>query len=217
MHPSGLHPEVVKKVLARRGRLHAFETLDPARTALVVIDMTEAAVVGNPKCGELVQPINRLAGALRSAGGCVAWVSTRFDRTSIANAVFGNETAERFERDCNGAAGALCSEFDVASEDVIARKTGMSAFFPGKCDLHDQLKAMSIESLLIAGTLTNVCCYSSATDACELGYRVTLISDACTGHLQGQHDAALTTFYRAFGDVRPVDDLVNLIVSDNGV
>ncbi len=37
-HPSGIPEKIVRKVVARRGRLHAFETIEPARTALVVID-----------------------------------------------------------------------------------------------------------------------------------------------------------------------------------
>jgi hypothetical protein len=38
IHPSGIDPDVAAKVVARRGRLHALETLDPHRTALVVIN-----------------------------------------------------------------------------------------------------------------------------------------------------------------------------------
>ena len=40
-HPSGIPEKIVEKVVARRGRLHAFETIDPTVTALVVIDLEE--------------------------------------------------------------------------------------------------------------------------------------------------------------------------------
>src|SRR5262245_16683463 len=43
-HPSGIPEKIVNKVVARRGRLHAFETIDPKSTALVVIDLDEATV-----------------------------------------------------------------------------------------------------------------------------------------------------------------------------
>jgi nicotinamidase-related amidase len=79
---------------------------------------------------------------------------------------------------------------------VHAAKTGASAFFPGRCDLHDQLSAVGVDTLFIAGLVTNVCCESSARDACELYYRVTMISDACVGHSFGLHEASLSTFFR---------------------
>jgi ureidoacrylate peracid hydrolase len=44
-HPSGIPDRIVEKVVARRGRLHAFDTIDPKTTALVVIDLDEATVV----------------------------------------------------------------------------------------------------------------------------------------------------------------------------
>jgi len=39
MHPVTVRKEIVDRVLQRRGRYHLFDRLDPARTALVVIDM----------------------------------------------------------------------------------------------------------------------------------------------------------------------------------
>ena len=42
MHPSTLPVDIVERMRVRRGRLHLFESLDAARTALVVIDMQNA-------------------------------------------------------------------------------------------------------------------------------------------------------------------------------
>ncbi len=42
MHPVSIRPEIIARVIARRGRAHWFDRLDPARTALVVIDMQTA-------------------------------------------------------------------------------------------------------------------------------------------------------------------------------
>ena len=44
MHEVALRPEIIERVLARRGRLHLFERLEPKRTALLVIDMQNAFV-----------------------------------------------------------------------------------------------------------------------------------------------------------------------------
>ena len=44
MHPVAIRREIVERVTARRGRLHLFDTLDPRRCALLVIDMQNAFV-----------------------------------------------------------------------------------------------------------------------------------------------------------------------------
>jgi nicotinamidase-related amidase len=73
------------------------------------------------------------------------------------------------------------------------------------------LQRRKLDTLLIAGTVTNICCESSARDALELGYRVVMISDANIGHSHGLHEASLTTIYRCFGDVRPTAEVLDLI------
>jgi nicotinamidase-related amidase len=125
----------------------------------------------------------------------------------------GNESAAAYynETQTGGIGTVLASSLDVSDDDLHAVKLGASAFFPGRCDLHDQLRSAAIDTLFIAGLVTNVCCESSARDACELGYRVTMISDACVGQSFGLHEASLSTFFRVFGDVRPTDDAIALI------
>src|SRR4051794_15552275 len=58
----------------RRGRRHAYESVDPRRTALVVIDMVPFFVEESGYCRGIQPNIIRLADALRTAGGSVAWV-----------------------------------------------------------------------------------------------------------------------------------------------
>ena len=111
----------------------------------------------------------------------------------------------------NGTATTIWKGLNTKMEDVFAEKKGANAFFPGNCDLHEQLQKRKIQSILIVGLVTNVCCESTARGATELEYQVTMISDAMWGHKEGQHEATLATFFRNFGDVRPTDDIINLI------
>jgi ureidoacrylate peracid hydrolase len=217
-HPSGIDQAVVDKVVGRRGRLHAFESLDPRRTALVVIDMNTGSVEQEPGCACVVEPVNAMADALRRAGGWVAWVTSEIDGSRAAQLakVVGAERAARFVESARlGSPGAaMWPALDVHDhDDVFASKRGASAFFPGSCSLPRQLDAHDITSILIAGTVTNVCCESSARDATELGYEVTMVSDACHGHSHGLHEASLATFYRIFGDVRPSGEVLDLIAA----
>ena len=67
------------RVLARRGRYHWFDRLDPQKTALLVIDMQEAfcapgAPAEVPVARNIVPAINQLSGAVRNLGVAVIWV-----------------------------------------------------------------------------------------------------------------------------------------------
>lgn len=216
------HPEkaisqtVVDKVVERRGRLHAFETLDPTRTALVVVDLDSRTMEEpyNQRLRSMAPKVNAIADELRRWGGTVAWVTTPVRKAS-ANflAIYGAEFA-KMHVDASGVNGLATKVWDglnTISDDIYVEKTGGSAFFPGNCDLHEKLEPLKIESLLIAGMVTNVCCESTARDATELGYQVTMVSDVMWGHKQGQHEATLTTFFQNFGDVRHCDDVLQLI------
>src|SRR6476661_3616523 len=99
-HPSGIPEKIVRKVVARRGRLHAFETIDPQTTALVVIDLDEATVGNDDTAQRMTAAVNALAGAVRQAGGVVAWVLSHM--TALPkhfSAILGNELATRYFND----------------------------------------------------------------------------------------------------------------------
>ena len=213
-HPSGIPEKIVKKVVARRGRLHAFETLDPKTTALVVIDLDEATVGHDDTWQRIIATVNTLAAAVRETRGVVAWVLSRMNvMPKHFGAILGAELATRYFNDghLGGPGTRLADALQREHADVIAVKSGASAFFPGKCDLKDQLDTRGIDTVLIAGAVTNICCESSARDAAELEYKVIMVSDALSGQAHGLHEATLATFYRIFGDVRPSDEIGRLL------
>src|SRR5688572_24877742 len=79
MHKVEIRREIVERVLARRGKLHLYDSLDPKRSALLVIDMQNAFVAGGapievPAARAIVAPINRLTKELRRRGVPVIWV-----------------------------------------------------------------------------------------------------------------------------------------------
>lgn len=94
---------------------------------------------------------------------------------------------------------------------MIVEKSAPSAFFPGRCSLHDELLARKIDSILIAGTVANVCCESSVRDARTLGYRVVMLADADAAATDAMLNATLRTVYRSFGDVRPTAEIRGLL------
>ena len=213
-HPSGIPERIVRKVVARRGRLHAFETINPKTTAFVVIDLDEATVGTDATSQRMIAVVNRLADVVRQTGGVVAWVLSRMDvMPKHFAAILGDDLATRYFDDGRpgGAGTRLWRGLQQDETDVVAVKSGASAFFPGKCNLKEQLDARGVDTILIAGAVTNICCESSARDAAELEYRVIMLSDALSGHAHGLHEATLATFYRIFGDVRPSDEVMQLL------
>jgi len=198
----------------RRGRRFAYETLNPRTSALVVIDMVGFFVTESPRCQAIVPPINTLADALRNAGGTVAWVLPKVaPPTPWALGFYGEQIAASYA--ASGGEGALAerlwSGLNAHADDVWAEKSASSAFFPGRSSLPDQLGARGIETILIAGTVTNVCCEASARDAATSGYRTIMLADANAGVNDASHNATLTTIYRSYGDVRPVSDVLAMI------
>ncbi len=85
MHHFEVPKEISDRIAARRGREHAFEAIDPARTALLVIDMQRTfmdpgAPSEVPVARDIVPNINRISRALRAAGGAVAFSIATFPR-----------------------------------------------------------------------------------------------------------------------------------------
>src|SRR5687767_5721577 len=157
MHSSDLPREIVERLERRRGKLHVFAGLEPRRSALVVIDMQHSFVAPDaassvPEAREIVPNINRLAAALRAAGGTVAWVQATYTREGpgywplFFDYMVTPELSGRIlEALTDGNPGhALWHELDVQSDDLRVRKNRYSAFFPGACELPAKLRERSI-------------------------------------------------------------------------
>ncbi|WP_433384534.1 isochorismatase family protein [Actinoplanes sp. CA-142083] len=198
----------------RRGRRHAYTKLVPAATALVVVDMVPFFAEENAYVRAIVPNIARLATSLRSASGTVAWVLPGVSEPSpIREEFYGAKQAEVFR--LSGGVGSLRDrlwhEFEVDDVDLIVEKFATSAFFPGLSPLPGLLQQRGIENVIITGTVTNVCCEASARDASTLGYRVVMVADANAARRDEDHNATLYTIYRTYGDVRPTEEVLELL------
>lgn len=203
--------------LSRRGKVHAFDRLDAATTALVVVDMVPFFSRENPYCAAVIPNINAIAGALRDAGGAVAWVLPSGDDPfpELSVEFYGPAVAETYRS--SGGVGdlpaKLCPELEHRDGDIFVEKSAASAFFPGLCVLPELLHARGIETVIVTGTVTNVCCESSARDARTLGFRVIMAADGNAARTDAEHNATLHVIYRSFGDVRSTGDILGLIAA----
>jgi ureidoacrylate peracid hydrolase len=226
MNDIELPQDYVDGVIARRGgRAHVFETLAPAKTALVVVDMQHAFVAeGAPfeiaAARALVPTINNLAATLRAAGGIVVWVqATHPPRGSpeYFAMFFENFVAPDQRERAHGSVTkesplhAIYDGLEVLPLDQIVEKCRPSAFIQGASDIEERLRALGVDALLICGVATNMCCETTARDAMMRGFKVTMVADANAANSELEHQAGLLTMFRYFGDVRTSADVIGLI------
>lgn len=220
MHNVSIRPEIVERVVARRGRLHWFDSLNPHSTALVVIDMQETfCAPGSPAevgvSRAIVDPINKLTRRLRPLGVPVIWVlhaNSQFNGKSdwelFFNNVVADETRMRTIESLAPGRQKVWGALEQGNNDITVIKNRYSALVPGASNLERVLRNLGVDTLLIAGTKTNVCCESTARDAMMLDFKVVMLSDCTAALSDDEHRAALETIIQQFGDVMTSDEAV---------
>ncbi len=103
---------------------------------------------------------------------------------------------------------AFWSELDRRPQDLIVTKRRYSAFLQGSSDIEARLRAHGLDTVLITGCVTNVCCESSARDAMMLNFRTVMISDGNAATTDRDHGNSLAAFYLTFGDVLTTDEVI---------
>ena len=224
MHPPyEIPPAVAARLVERRGRIHPFASIDPRRTALLVIDMQNAFCAPGmalhvPSAREVVDNINILAATARDVGATVVWlqmtVPTMADWPVFLDQLLAPEHGQRVQEELEpGSVGhALWPSLQVDTErDLFLRKRRFSALVQGSSDLGAELARRGMDTVVIAGTLTNVCCESTARDAAMLDYRVFMVADANAARTDADHATSLTNILQVFGDVRTTAEMVALL------
>jgi ureidoacrylate peracid hydrolase len=213
MHHVSIRKHIVDRVLARRGKFHWFEQLDPERSALLVIDMQNTfcepgSPAEVPAARSIVAPINALTLGLRALGVPVFWVlhantqlADRDDWKIFFNHVVADEVRARTLQSLTPGRQTVWHELQTAPQDLTVFKNRYSALIAGASTLEPMLRNFGIDTLLIAGTKTNICCESTARDAMMLDFKVVMLSDCCAALSDEEHLATLETFIQQFGDV----------------
>jgi ureidoacrylate peracid hydrolase len=100
------------------------------------------------------------------------------------------------------------SALEQGNDDITIFKNRYSALVSGASNLERVLRNLGIDTLLIAGTKTNVCCESTARDAMMLDFKVVMLSDCTAALSDDEHRAALETIIQQFGDVMTADEAI---------
>ncbi|GAA3844493.1 isochorismatase family protein [Streptomyces sp. NPDC003631] len=158
--------------------------LDPARTALVLVDLMEriVALPLEPRKGtEVLAAAEELAGVFRSAGAPVVLI--RVERPSVAEQPPGS-----------GLVPGLLRDGDV---EVVKRTIGG---FQGT-DLDERLRERGIRTLVFGGIATNLGVESTARAAADLGYELVFVEDAMTAFTAAEHEASVRFDFPRLGSV----------------
>ena len=221
------HNAILDRLAANRGGTrNAFDTLDPARTAHLIVDMQngfmeEGAPVEVPMAREIVVEVNRLSAAVRAAGGRNYFLRYTTPHGEVPgwpvmwNRLGSSGAAIHQDAFTPGAHyWQLSDDIEVAEGDTLVDKHRFSAFTPGTCTLHEQLQADGIDTVIISGTLTNCCCESTARDAMQNNYRVIMAADANAALSDEEHAATLHILGLVFADLRSVDELEDMLAAE---
>jgi ureidoacrylate peracid hydrolase len=220
-HKIDINSDVLARVMRRRGAMNAFTAIDAHKTALLAIDVQNWTI--DPKqptavrTGQaIVGPINRVADTLRAHGGVIVWVKQVARDADLAewsvfyDSIVANQRA-LFVQAMNGVPGEIYPDMSVKPRDWISEKTRYSCVLNQSSDLHQRLQSASVDTVIIAGTVTNVCCESSARDAMMMNYKTIVLSDGCAAHTDAEHNASLSNLLNMFSDLRTSEEVAHLL------
>jgi nicotinamidase-related amidase len=98
---------------------------------------------------------------------------------------------------------AVVDELAPAPDELVVDKYGYGAFHG--TDLDERLRALGVRSLVVTGTVTQICVEETAREAFHHGYRTTVVSDAVSSYAPDLHAGTLKNLALKFGWVAETD------------
>lgn len=212
-------------LLALADKLHRF-ALDPARLALLIIDVQNAYV--NPRYGILAKAdqvgvpreaigyyrerlpliianIGRLQRAFRSQNFQVIFFKIE-SATSDGRDRGVHHTRLGIEIKPGSNEAQIVKDLEPQHGDIVIGKTVSSPFNGTNIDF--VLRSMRLDQLIITGVVTNGCVETTVRDAADRGYEVILVEDACAAMTREIHENSVAILRDDFANVRSTDELL---------
>ena len=187
--------------------------IEPAKTALVVIDL-QRGIVAPPSAPhsstEVVARAAQMAAALRKAGGTVVFVH-------VTPSADGKDGLKPITDAPVGAGGRtlppdwaeIVPELAPQPSDVIITKRQWGAFYGTELDL--QLRRRGVDTIVLCGISTNIGVESTARDAYERGYNQIFVEDAMAARDIEEHRHTVRSLFPRIGRVRTTEEVLAAI------
>ena len=209
--------EIMEEFIKNEGRPPRVTKVDKKRTAMVIVDMQNRFVAPGaylevPGAREIVPNINKLTQTCRNVGIPIIWVVNKRNVRSPKElglvTVFqprspmGPDRPTRASEALNSDSVKIWPELDVSPEkDYEVEKNRYSPFITGASGLERLLRTLDMDTLIITGVATNVCCGLTAMEAMMLDFKVIFVSDASSAYTDFLQQASLMNLKLAFADV----------------
>jgi nicotinamidase-related amidase len=177
--------------------------LDP-KTALITIDL-QKGIVGLPTAhptDQVVKEASKLAAAFRRHGLPVVLVN-------VAGVAPGRAEQSRSTGDFPPGWTDLIPELNQHPDDHTVTKRSWGAFT--NTGLYEHLKKLGVTQVVIDGVATSIGVESTARQAYEHGFHVTLAVDAMTDMNPDAHHNSITRIFPRLGETGTTDEIIELI------
>jgi nicotinamidase-related amidase len=199
----------------------AERTVDAARAALVIIDMqyatgsrqgalarklqAEGSSVGDYRFDRIERFVlpntQRLRGHFAALGRPVLHVTVGAALPDASDApLHMRKLFMEFKNHLGSREHDIVDELKPLPGEHVLRKTTIGAF--ASTNIDSLLRALGCEQLYLTGVSTNMCVETTAREAADRGYGVTLVEDACGTTHEDLHHNTMRNFQRLFGRVR---------------
>lgn len=184
------------------------------RPAVVVVDLITAFTdpakpLGADLDAEIAQTL-RVLDEVRARKLPVLFTGVAYDDPALADAgiwarkIPAQRTLRVGTRDVD-----LDPRLGRLTDEPLVRKKYASAFFG--TDLLTRLKALRVDTLLMAGCTTSGCVRASAVDGLQNGFRVMVIREAVGDRVQAAHDQSLLDLQAKYADVVSVEEVLDYL------
>jgi nicotinamidase-related amidase len=179
----------------------ALTTLDP-NTALIVIDL-QKGIVGLP----LIHPVDEVIARARALAASFRSQNLPVALVSVAGAAPGRTEQPRQTEPRQEGWTDLIPEMIRQPNDIVVTKRTWGAF--ASTDLETQLKGRGVTQVVIVGVATATGVESTARQAYEAGFNVTLAVDAMTDMRPEAHDYSIRKVFPRLGETGTSQDILD--------
>ena len=197
-----------------------------ANAALIVVDMQndfvrEGAPMEVPDARKTIEQHKQLISACRKAG--IPIIFTKFIGTKepsllwnwspkIAAPLFAcNKGFKRYyayvkkSLECTD----VIDELAPQAGDIVIEKTGYGAFHGTALD--SILRSLKVQSIILTGTVTQICVEETGREAFHYGYKTTMVTDAVSSFSPDLHAATIKNFAMKFGWARLTGEVLGVL------